>query len=497
VVDPDDRVTQRLSYAELDRRSTRCAWMLRAAGLGVGDHVAVLLENRAELFEVVWAAVRSGMYVTPINTRLSADEVRYVVRDCGAGVLVASARMAEPCDALLEGVPGLRRRLVVGGAKPGYSDYEEALAEASTEPPQDQCEGETMLYSSGTTGRPKGVKRPLPLGPPGSGFRLRGVFEAMGFDRSTVYLSPAPLYHAAPLGFSMGVHRLGGTVVVATRFDAEQTLRMVERHAVSHAQFVPTMFVRLVRLPEPIRAHYDLSSLRAAVHAAAPCPVDLKRRMIDWWGPILWEYYAGTEGNGMTLIDSPRWLTHPGSVGTAVVGRVRIVRADGTEAEPGETGAVYFSDGPPFCYHNDRPKTEGARTEAGWSTIGDIGHLDDEGYLYLTDRASHMIISGGVNIYPQETENVLVMHPAVADVAVIGVPDPEMGEQVQAVVELADPTRAGPALAAELIDYARARLAHYKCPRGVEFIGALPRQENGKLYKRLLVERYRAGAPNS
>jgi acyl-CoA synthetase (AMP-forming)/AMP-acid ligase II len=487
-----DEPAQVLSYAELEDRSVRCAHVLRAAGLTHGDHLAVLMENRAEVFEVVWAAFRSGMYVTVINTRLSPDEARYVINDSGSQALVVSGRTAELAAALREGTPGLRRLLVVDGPLPGYDDYRAALAAAPYTPLADEREGESMLYSSGTTGRPKGIKRPLTGGPVGSAFRLRAVVEPMGFDRSTVYLSPAPLHHAAPLGFTLAVHRLGGTVVVVPRFEAEQTLRLIERYRVSHAQFVPTMFVRLTRLPERVRHGHDLSSLRAVVHAAAPCPVDLKREMIDWWGPVLWEYYAGTESNGMTLIDSPRWLEHPGSVGTPIVGQVRIVGEEGRELGPGETGAVYFSDGPRFEYHNDPAKTADCHTPGGWSTLGDVGHVDADGYLYLTDRLSHMIISGGVNIYPQETENVLAMHPAVADVAVIGVPDAEMGEQVKAVVQLADPDLAGEAMAEELIGYSRQRLAHYKCPRSVDFADSLPRQENGKLYKRLLRDAYRS-----
>jgi len=497
VLDAEGRAVRTMSYGELEDRSVRCAHLLRAAGLGPGDHVAVLMENRAEVFEVCWAAVRSGLYVTVVNTRLSADEASYVVHDSGSQVLVTSVAMAELATAIRPATPLVRRRLVVGGELAGHDDYVAALAAAPAGPLPVETEGETMLYSSGTTGRPKGVKRPLTGGALGSVFRVRASIEAMGYDDSTVYLSPAPLYHAAPLGYTMAVHRIGGTVVLMARFDAEQTLRLIAEYRVSHVQFVPTMFVRLLRLPESVRAGYDLSSLRSVVHAAAPCPVELKRSMIDWWGPLIWEYYAGTEGNGMTLISSEDWLAHPGSVGRARIGEVHIVGEGGRELPRGETGTVYFSGGARFEYHQDPAKTEGSYHPLGWSTLGDVGHLDPEGYLYLTDRLSHMIISGGVNIYPQETENVLAMHPEVADVAVIGVPDPEMGEQVKAVVQLVDPDRAAPALAGELIEYCRARLAHYKCPRSVDFTAALPRQENGKLYKRLLRDAYRAGAPAS
>ncbi|WP_245607217.1 acyl-CoA synthetase [Pseudonocardia spinosispora] len=490
VLDEELAEVQRLSYAELDSRSIRVALLLRAEGLTPGRHIAVLMENRAEIFEVCWAAQRLGLYVTVVNTHLGVEEAGYVVDDCEAAVLFTSARMAQLASEIVATTPNVRRRLMVDRAAVevggDHEDYESALAEVPDGPLADQCEGDTMLYSSGTTGRPKGVKRPLALGPIGSGFRLRAMFELMGYDESVVYLSPAPLYHAAPLGYTMAVHRVGGTVLVMRRFDAHNALRLIERFRVTHAQFVPTMFIRMIKLPTEVLAHADVSSLRSVVHAAAPCPVELKRRMIDWWGPILWEYYAGTEGNGSTLISSAEWLAHPGSVGRAVIGSVRILDPDGASVAVGETGTVYFADGPRFEYHNAPEKTAGSYARDGWSTLGDVGHVDEDGYLYLTDRLSNMIISGGVNIYPQETENVLTMHPSVADAAVIGIPDPEMGEQVKAVVQLVDPNAGTPELSAALIDYCRSRLAHYKCPRVVEFTEALPRQDNGKLYKRLL-----------
>jgi acyl-CoA synthetase (AMP-forming)/AMP-acid ligase II len=481
---------QVLSYADLEDRSTRCARLLREAGLGPGDHVAVLMENLTEVFEVAWAAQRSGLYLTMVNTHLSVDEARYVVADCGAQVLVASAAFAELAAAMLDGTPEVRLRLVVGGSVRGYRDYRAAIDSTGPGPLADECEGEVMLYSSGTTGRPKGVKRGIRYGPPGSDFRVRDLLATLGFGRDTVYLSPAPLHHAAPLGFTTGVHRFGGTVVVMPKFDAEQCLALIERHRVTEAQFVPTMFIRLLRLPEETRTRFDLSTLRCAVHAAAPCPVEVKQAMMDWWGPVAWEYYSGTEGAGRTCVGPQDWLAHPGTVGRAIYGQVHIVGADGRELGPGETGTVYFSGGGSFEYHNDPDKTAGTRNDRGWVTLGDVGHVDDEGWLYLTDRLSHMIISGGVNVYPQETENVLALHPRIADAAVIGVPDAEMGERVLAVVQLTDPEDAGPDLAAELIEFCRARLAHYKCPRRVEFSTALPRQENGKLYKRLLRDTY-------
>ena len=321
---------------------------------------------------------------------------------------------------------------------------------------------------------------------------LDPAIAAYGGGPGAVYLSPAPLYHSAPLVYSMSMQRLGATVVVMERFDARQCLELIERHRVTHAQFVPTMFVRMLRLPPEERERYDVSSLRVVLHAAAPCPIAVKRQMIDWWGPIIHEYYAGTEDIGSTFISPEEWLAHPGSVGRPME-ECHIVGEDGEELPPGQAGVVYFVGGRPFEYHNDPEKTASISNDKGWRTLGDIGYLDDDGYLYLTDRQAHMIIAGGVNIYPQEAENVLAGHPAVADVAVIGVPDPEMGEAVKAVVQATDPSGAGAALEAELLAFCRSELAAYKCPRSVDFVDALPRDDNGKLYKRVLRERYWEG----
>jgi acyl-CoA synthetase (AMP-forming)/AMP-acid ligase II len=486
----DGRTGEQVTYRELAERSTRFGHVLRGLGLAPGDHVAILLENRNEFFEVCWAAHRIGVYYTPINSHLTAAEVEYIVDDCGASVLVVGDGMAEVAAALLERCPRVAHRISVGPL-PGHASYRDLLAAAPTGPIPDEREGERMLYSSGTTGRPKGVKRPLSGGVPGTPLIVRGLLsERMGIEAGSVFLVPAPLYHAAPIGYTMGAQRLGATVVITGRFDAEQTLALIERHRATHALFVPTNFVRLLRLPEETRKRYDLRSLRAALHGAAPCPVDVKRAMIDWWGPVLQEYYAGTEGAGMTAIGSADWLAHPGSVGTPVYGQVHIVGPDGTELPAGETGAVYFSGGVAFAYHDDPAKTAASYLDNGWNTLGDIGYLTPEGYLYLTDRRAFMVISGGVNIYPQEAENVLAGHPAVADVAVFGIPDEEMGEQVKAVVEPVDPAAAGPELAAELMAYVRSRLAGYKCPRSIDFRDRLPRADNGKLYKQVLRAEY-------
>ena len=486
-----------VTYRELDERSNRLAHLLRTAGLGEGDHVALLMENHPRFLEVVWAALRSGLYITTINSHLTAEEVTYIVGDCGARALVTSAALA-PVAAELDwdAVEEVQTRLVVGCQLAGFERYEDAVAAFPSHPLTVESTGATMLYSSGTTGRPKGVLRPLPGTKPWEeDARLAGTSQVYGFRDGMVYLSPAPMYHAAPLAFSVLAQRFGGTVVMMEHFDPARALTLIEQHRVTHSQWVPTMFVRLLRLPEEERRAHDLSSHEVAIHAAAPCPVPVKRGMIEWWGPILHEYYAGTEGNGSTGITSEEWLARPGSVGRARVGRVHIIGPDGEELPACEEGAIYFSGGATFEYHGDPDKTAGARLPGGLSTLGDIGYLDDEGWLYLTDRKAHMIISGGVNIYPREIEDVLIQHPAVADVAVIGVPDEDFGEAVKAVVELLPGTAPSPALAVELTAFARQHLAGFKVPRTVDFTEKLPRLATGKLYKRLLKDEYASRQP--
>ncbi|WP_280459973.1 acyl-CoA synthetase [Nocardia carnea] len=485
-----------LTYRELEDNSVRLARHLHEAGLRKGDHVALLSGNDPKVYEVYWAALRSGLYITAVNRHLSPGEISYIVNDCGARALIASAGLREAAEKIIEETPGVEIRLAFGGGVEGHGSYEEALAGTSAEPLADQPRGADMLYSSGTTGRPKGIKHPLPdrqVGdPPGDTYTA--VFGPLyGFDTETVYLSPAPLYHAAPLRFGGVVHALGGTLVVLERFDAEQALAAIERYRVTHSQWVPTMFVRMLKLDEAVRARYDVSSLRVAVHAAAPCPVEVKQKMIDWWGPVLHEYYASTEGNGATFIDSEQWLRKPGSVGPAGLGAVRICGDDGAELPAGEIGTIYFErEEVPFTYHNDAAKTEQAihPQHPTWTTTGDIGYIDEDGYLFLTDRKAFMIISGGVNIYPQEIEDALALHPKVLDVAVIGVPDEEMGESVKAVVQPAPGAEPGPGLAAELRDYLRARIAGYKVPRTVDFADELPRTPTGKLVKGKLRAQY-------
>lgn len=487
-----------LTYAELDDRSLRLANHLRAAGLQKGDVVAMVSDNRLETYEVYWAAMRSGLYVTAVNSHLAAGEMSYIVSDCGAKALVVSAALAEAVAAMEVDVED---RLVFGGEVPGhpeYADYETALAAAGNDPLPEQPHGDDLLYSSGTTGRPKGIKPPLPpLQVDEPGYLYPTVFgQVYGFSPETVYLSPAPVYHAAPLRFMGAIHTVGGTVVMMERFDAEGALAAIEEHRVTHTQMVPTMFVRLLKLPEEVRGRYDVSSLRCVVHAAAPCPIDVKRQMIDWLGPIIEEYYASTEANGSTMIGSEAWLQHPGSVGTPLLGIPHICDEDGRELPAGEVGTIYFErEQRNFSYHNDPEKTRATEhpEHASWTTVGDLGYLDDEGYLYLTDRKAFMIISGGVNIYPQEVEDLFTLHPAVGDIAVVGVPDEEMGERVVAFVQPAPGVTADEALAEELRDYARERIAHYKVPREFHFRDDLPRTPTGKMVKGRLRDEYVAG----
>ncbi|WP_409330885.1 acyl-CoA synthetase [Trujillonella humicola] len=482
-----------VSYEELEERSNRLVHLLRQRGLGRGDVVAVLLENNAHVHEVTWAARRSGMYFTPINRQLTGTEVEYIVTNSGAKAIVTSHTLAEAAGALTpEVAPALQVRLMMGGTIEGWESYEEATAGQPSEPVEDEEEGDLLQYSSGTTGRPKGIQRPLS----GKPINLEGdptvmFLRAVGFAEGGVYLNPAPLYHTAPMVWTMGVHRLGGTVVVMERFDPEQALALIERHRVTHAQFVPSMFVRMLKLPQEVRDRYDLSSLQTVVHAAAPCPVEVKERMIEWFGPIISEYYGATEAMGATFITAPEWLTHKGSVGKPLMGIPHVLDEAGQELPVGEPGQLWFEGGVPFDYLDDPAKTAATRNDRGWVGVGDVGYLDEDGYLYLTDRVSNMIISGGVNIYPQETEDLLLTHPKVMDAAVIGVPDADLGEVVKAVVQPVDWNEAGPALEAELMAFCQSRLARYKCPRSVDFDQQLPRLESGKLLKRLLRDRYR------
>ncbi|HSI00108.1 MAG TPA: AMP-binding protein [Reyranella sp.] len=483
-----------VTYRQLDRQSNRIAQLFRRRGLKAGDHVALFLENNPRFFEICWGAQRSGLIYTAISSRLTAPEVEYIVDDCGATLFVTSVALADKAAELAGLMPGVTSRFVIGGAIAGYDSWENAVAAEPATPIADQTAGHDMLYSSGTTGRPKGVLpviEPQPIDADNPLLQItRGLYR---MDEQTVYLSPAPLYHAAPLRFNMTVMKLGGTSVIMEHFDAEEFLRLVPKYRITHTQLVPTMFVRFLKLPDEVRLKYDVSSLRCAIHAAAPCPIPVKEAMIAWWGPIIWEYYGGTEGNGLTMCNSAEWLAHKGTVGRAVVGQLRICDDAGNEVPPGEPGTVYFAGGREFAYHNDPQKTAESRNAHGWTTLGDVGYVDADGFLHLTDRKAFMIISGGVNIYPQEAENLLINHAKVMDCAVFGVPNDDFGEEVKAVVQPRDMSDAGPQLAEELLAYCRQHLSTIKCPRTIDFEAELPRHPTGKLYKRLLRDRYWQG----
>ncbi|MEX1034974.1 MAG: AMP-binding protein [Sneathiella sp.] len=480
-----------ITYKQLNDRSNKAAQYLRAQGLKIGDHIALLMENNPRFYEICWAAQRAGLYYTAISSRLSAEEAAYIINDCGARIFITSNYKSELAEQLLDRIPEVEEKLMIDGTVPGYHSYESKVSKFPAEPLPDECEGVDMLYSSGTTGRPKGVK-PAEVGNPiGTEDNLFNLLKSQyKVTQESIYLSPAPLYHAAPLRYNMRIQRLGATCIIMENFDAETYLRLIEKHKATHSQLVPTMFVRMLKLPEEVRQKCDLSSLKVAIHAAAPCPEKIKYQMMDWWGPILHEYYGGTEGNGYCAVTPEEWFAHPGTVGRALVGNLHIVDDTGNELPVGETGSIYFSEGRDFSYHNDPERTAESYNDKGWSTLGDVGYVDEDGFLYLTDRQSYMIISGGVNIYPQEIEDLLLIHPKVYDAAVFGVPNEEFGEEVKAVIQPIDMSIAGDALAEELIEFCRANISHVKCPRSVDFEVELPRHPTGKLYKRLLKDKY-------
>jgi len=480
-----------VSFGELESRANQGAQLLRSQHIQTGDHIAILMENRKEFFEICFAADRAGVYYTTISTHLTFDEIDYILADCAATILIGS-------DAHLDTLTRLHNVhsttcvfYLIGRKHKDMLDWTNSIAAMPNDPIIDEAQGLDMLYSSGTTGRPKGILWPLEETPPGSHTMLIDLLTSLfGYSDNTRYLSPAPLYHAAPLRHSMVTIKSGGTVYVMDRFDATEALRLIEHYKITHSQWVPTMFVRLLKLPRPVRQRFDLSSMQMAVHAAAPCPINVKHAMIDWWGKIIHEYYAGTENNGFTCIDTDEWLNHPGSVGKARLGIPHICDDTGIELPPGKEGEIYFENGHQFSYHNDPEKSQECTNANGWTTLGDIGKLDDEGYLYLTDRKSFMIISGGVNIYPQETEDVLISHSAVLDCAVVGIPDEEFGESVLAVVQLVEPEKKSNELEIELRDYCRSRLSSIKCPKRIEFREKLPRSATGKLYKHKLRQEF-------
>ena len=492
------------TFAQLDAAANQLSHLLRAAGVEPGDHVAICMENHDRYMEIVWGCHYAGAVYTCTSSRLTSGELSYIINDCAAKVFITSHFKSDQATEVLSSTPNVGLRLMVDGVVEGYDSYESAVIDQPATPlTGDRIAGLDMLYSSGTTGQPKGVSKafvPQPLETTANGVSplLSLLFGVTG---ESVYLSPAPLYHAAPLRFCMAAQQLGATVVAMEHFDPELYLALAQEHKATVSQVVPTMFIRMLKLPADVRTKYDVSSLQCVIHAAAPCPVPVKQQMIEWFGPIIHEYYAGTEGNGFVYCNSLQWLAHPGTVGTPIGCVLHICGDEGEELPQGQSGTVYFEGGAQFEYHNDAEKTKSSRhpTEP-WSTLGDVGYLDADNFLYLTDRKAYMIISGGVNIYPQEAENVLVTHPKVIDVAVFGVPNDDFGEEVKAVVQpvtMPASDEESAALSKELIAFCRSQLADVKCPRTIDFREELPRHPTGKLYKRLLKDEYWKAAGRS
>jgi long-chain acyl-CoA synthetase len=480
-----------VTFDKLERRCNQAAQLFRSCGLARGDHIVLLAENCRQFLEICFAADRAGLYYTAISTHATTDEVAYITDNCNASLWIVSESKSAFAEHLCANLPLVKHRFIIGQPIDGCLNWDAAVASQGEMRISDELQGLDMLYSSGTTGRPKGIKWQQAHESPGQETMLVSLLgQLFGYTSETRYLSPAPLYHAAPLRHSMTVIKLGGTVTVMQRFDAERALQQIEAKRITHSQWVPTMFVRMLKLPDDTRLKYDCSTQQVALHAAAPCPVPIKEAMLDWWGPILHEYYAGTENNGFCAITSDEWQAHRGSVGKALLGKLHICDDDGCELPTGSIGTIYFSDGHPFSYHNDQERTAAAYNDRGWSTLGDIGRIDKDGYLYLLDRKSFVIISGGVNIYPQETENLLINHPKIMDAAVFGIPNEDFGEEIKAVVQLVEATDGLAQIETELIDYCRAHLATLKCPKTIDFVAQLPRHANGKLLKRELRDQY-------
>ena len=483
-----------VTYGELERRSNRLAHFFRANDLERLDHYAIFMENNARYIESCCAGERAGLYYTCINSYLAPEELAYILDNSQSKILITSSARREVALKALALCPKIARCLIVDGEGDGgrVINLDRATRGFPNDPIADESLGTPMLYSSGTTGRPKGILRPLEQRPPSQPLPLFDFLTKLWRYRDgMIYLSPAPLYHSAPQAAVSLTIRMGGTAIIMEHFDPEHYLALIERHRVTHSQLVPTMFSRLLKLPEQTRRRYDLSSLEIAIHAAAPCPAQVKEAMIDWWGPIIHEYYGATEGLGFTACDSTEWLAHRGTVGRVLLGQLHVLDEEMQPVPAGTSGTLWFKTATPFEYFNDPAKTRETRSPDGtMSTVDDVGYVDEDGYLYLTDRRSFMVISGGVNIYPQECENLLITHPKVADAAVFGVPNEDLGEEVKAVVQPMPDVRPTPELAEELIAFCRDHLAHLKCPRSIDFDEQLPRLPTGKLYKRLLRDRY-------
>ena len=475
-----------ITFGELDRLSNQTAHLFRNLQLKVTDGLAILLDNDLHYMTICWAAQRSGLYFTPISTLFKNREINYILNNSDAKLLVTKQAILDTLQ------PDIPKHIKIITLDQGpHLHWPTQIEGLPTDPVEDEVEGSEMIYSSGTTGNPKGVRFELPMNPVGTVPALISKrIKLYKIDNTVRYLSTAPLYHSAPLRYNLMISRLGGTSIIMEKFSADKALQLIQKEKITHSQWVPTMFVRLLDLPETVRNAFKPDSLRFAIHAAAPCPIHIKEKMINWWGPILYEYYSGTEANGSTAINATEWLTHKGSVGKPIHGELRILDDEGGILPTGQTGLVYFANGTDFQYYKDPEKTLAAKNQYGWSTLGDIGYLDADGYLYLKDRKSFMIISGGVNIYPQEIEDVLISHSRVRDVAVFGIPNAEFGEEVKAIVQPAHPDYQAKQLEEDLIAYCRANLSHVKCPKSINFMTDLPRHPNGKLYKAELREPY-------
>ena len=489
---------EQVSHLEYDQRCNQLAHFLVEQGMQPLDHYAIFMENNSRYFESCGAGGRSGYYYTCINSYLTADELAYILNHSESKVLITSREKLSVAKEALATCPNISLTLVVDGGgecespEQGIRDFVSAVGDQPNTPIANERLGTSMLYSSGTTGRPKGIIRPLPDQPPSESLPIFGFLKQLWHAREgMVYLSPAPLYHSAPLASAYVTLRCGGTVVVMERFDPVEYLECVERYKVTHSQLVPTMFSRMLKLPEDQRTGHDLSSLEYITHGAAPCPVQVKHQMIEWWGPLIHEYYGATEGLGFAACNSEEWLAHPGTVGRVLFGELHVLDDEMNELPTGQPGTLWFKTASPFEYFNDAEKTEKANSADGeMSTVGDVGYIDEDGFVYLTDRKTFMIISGGVNIYPQETENLLITHPLVADAAVFGVPNEDFGEEVKAVIQVMEGVEEGDELVAQLMAFCAEHLSRQKIPRSIDFIDEMPRLPTGKLYKRKLRDPY-------